>query len=407
MFSYKRFTLNKKLAIIPVVAIVPMIVLAVYLLLTASYTTNAYADITNNVVQANKYVQDFKERVDYTMYLSVIKNKTIDEMQVGKVTVNGILTVNPYQYITELENVCDELGKSATVESNCEQIRRLKNTLGSLRNCVEELEKCINDRNSYDENMQYLDNNIYVLTSLVQSGIENYIYVETTNFENVKAQLNKKNRQDIWIAVITAIIAVAVSTVLSIRAAQSVTGPIKNLCAMTSKVAEGDFTAKSKKVESQDEIAVLVRNFNDMTKEIGSLVDDMKKNHEMLRMIEMKLLQAQINPHFLYNTLDTIYMLARMNKEETTMRMIQALSKYLRLCLSKGSEIVSVEDELENVKSYMEIQQIRNVDLFEYEIDCQVNAKGNKILKLILQPLVENALYHGLKKQREKGMINI
>ena len=87
--------------------------------------------------------------------------------------------------------------------------------------------------------------------------------------------------------------------------------------------------------------------------------------------------------------------------------MIQALSKYLRLCLSKGSEIVSVEDELENVKSYMEIQQIRNVDLFEYEIDCQVNAKENKILKLILQPLVENALYHGLKKQREKGMIKI
>lgn len=79
---------------------------------------------------------------------------------------------------------------------------------------------------------------------------------------------------------------------MSIRAAQSVTGPIKNLCAMTSKVAEGDFTAKSKKVESQDEIAVLVRNFNDMTKEIGSLVDDMKKNHEMLRMIEMKLLQG-------------------------------------------------------------------------------------------------------------------
>lgn len=154
------------------------------------------------------------------------------------------------------------------------------------------------NRNSYDENMQYLDNNIYVLTSLVQSGIENYIYVETTNFENVKAQLNKKNKQDIWIAVITAIIAVAVSTVLSIRAANSVTGPIKNLCAMTSKVAEGDFTAKSKKVESQDEIAVLVRNFNDMTKEIGSLVDDMKKNHEMLRMIEMKLLQAQINPLF-------------------------------------------------------------------------------------------------------------
>ena len=408
MFSYKRFTLNKKLAIIPVVAIVPMIVLAVYLLLTASYTTNAYADITNNVVQANKYVQDFKERVDYTMYLSVIKNKTIDEMQVGKVTVNGILTVNPYQYITELENVCDELGKSATVESNCEQIRRLKNTLGSLRNCVEELEKCINDRNSYDENMQYLDNNIYVLTSLVQSGIENYIYVETTNFENVKAQLNKKNKQDIWIAVITAIIAVAVSTVLSIRAAQSVTGPIKNLCAMTSKVAEGDFTAKSKKVESQDEIAVLVRNFNDMTKEIGSLVDDMKKNHEMLRMIEMKLLQAQINPHFLYNSLSLINWKAIEYEQEDISEITLALSNYYRTSLNKGKNILSFEQELSNMQSYLKIQQIMHDNSFDVVINVSEEVMPCESLNLILQPLVENAIDHGIDLLTDrKGVITV
>ena len=382
MFSYKRFTLNKKLAIIPVVAIVPMIVLAVYLLLTASYTTNAYADITNNVVQANKYVQDFKERVDYTMYLSVIKNKTIDEMQVGKVTVNGILTVNPYQYITEFE-----------------QIRRLKNTLGSLRNCVEELEKCINDRNSYDKNMQYLDNNIYVLTSLVQSGIENYIYVETTNFENVKAQLNKKNKQDIWIAVITAIIAVAVSTVLSIRAAYSVTGPIKNLCAMTSKVAEGDFTAKSKKVESQDEIAVLVRNFNDMTKEIGSLVDDMKKNHEMLRMIEMKLLQAQINPHFLYNTLDTAVWLAESNQNDQVVTILTYLSDFFRTTLSNGQSFIRIAEEQKHVESFR--------DILDYTIDIEENIEEYIIPKLLLQPLVENAIVHGIRNKRGNGHVRI
>ena len=102
----------------------------------------------------------------------------------------------------------------------------------------------------------------------------------------------------------------------------------KNLCAMTSKVAEGDFTAKSKKVESQDEIAVLVRNFNDMTKEIGSLVDDMKKNHEMLRMIEMKLLQAQINPHFLYNTLDTAVWLAESNQNDQVVTILTYLSDF-------------------------------------------------------------------------------
>ena len=100
MFSYKRFTLNKKLAIIPVVAIVPMIVLAVYLLLTASYTTNAYADITNNVVQANKYVQDFKERVDYTMYLSVIKNKTIDDVK-----ESIFATLEPHEYPASIRKI--------------------------------------------------------------------------------------------------------------------------------------------------------------------------------------------------------------------------------------------------------------------------------------------------------------
>ena len=140
---------------------------------------------------------------------------------------------------------------------------------------------------------------------------------------------------------------------------------------------------------------------------IEQLVNEIKLQEKELRTSELNMLISQINPHFLYNTLDTIYMLARMNKEETTMRMIQALSKYLRLCLSKGSDIVSVEDELENVKSYMEIQQIRNVDLFEYEIDCQVNAKENKILKLILQPLVENAVKYGFSEIYEGGYIRI
>ena len=140
---------------------------------------------------------------------------------------------------------------------------------------------------------------------------------------------------------------------------------------------------------------------------IETLMEEIIRQQNERRKSELDALQSQINPHFLYNTLDTIYMLARMNKEETTMRMIQALSKYLRLCLSKGSDIVSVEDELENVKSYMEIQQIRNADLFEYEIDCQVNAKENKILKLILQPLVENAVKYGFSEIYEGGYIRI
>lgn len=122
---------------------------------------------------------------------------------------------------------------------------------------------------------------------------------------------------------------------------------------------------------------------------------------------QINALHSQINPHFLYNTLDTIYMLARINGEEKTMKMIQALSKYLRLSLSKGREIVTVEDELENVKSYMEIQQIRNENLFRYEIECGEELKTRWILKLILQPIVENAVKYGFCDIFEGGLIRI
>lgn len=100
-------------------------------------------------------------------------------------------------------------------------------------------------------------------------------------------------------------------------------------------------------------------------------------------------------------------MLARINKEETTMQMIQALSRYLKLCLSKGSEMVTVEDELENVRSYMEIQQIWNKNLFRYEIECDIEVRRRLMLKLILQPLVENALHYGFGEIYEGGLIRI
>ena len=140
---------------------------------------------------------------------------------------------------------------------------------------------------------------------------------------------------------------------------------------------------------------------------LENLLAEIKEQEGVLRRTELNMLLAQINPHFLYNTLDTIYMLARINGEETTMKMIQALSKYLRLSLSKGSDIATVEDELENVKSYMEIQQIRNANLFRYEIECKVEEKSTWMLKLILQPLVENAIKHGFCEIYENGLIRI
>lgn len=367
MMHRRQLSLSKKLTSISATAILPMIILSSYLLWALSDATNAYSDINRNISYANEYVQNFKERIDYTMYLSVIGNKKIKELGVGKTTVNGIVTVNPYSYMRELNSACSSLSETATVSSNTNQMKRTKNTLNALRKSIEKLQKNINEGAPYDENMDILDQDIYVLTSLVQSGLQNYIYTETTNFENVKANLDKKNKQMVTTCLVTLLLVSLITASLTTNAVKSVTNPIRKLCDQTSKVAKGDFTANTK-VESINEIAILTRNFNDMTQEIGLLVEDIKKNQENLHLIEMKLLQAQINPHFLYNTLDTIVWLAEMKKNDEVVAIVTYLSSFFRTTLSKGKDFITIQEEELHVESYMNIQKFRYQDVMDFEI---------------------------------------
>ncbi|WP_346697702.1 sensor histidine kinase, partial [Catenibacillus scindens] len=198
----------------------------------------------------------------------------------------------------------------------------------------------------------------------------------------------------------------AVAVVLSIYFSRRFTKPIQ-VIKETMTEFDGNNFDRTIGLNTHTELDEIGRSYNKMLKNIQRLLDEIKAQERELRAAELNTLISQINPHFLYNTLDTIYMLARINGEETTMRMIQALSKYLRLSLSKGSDIVTVEDELENVRSYMEIQQIRNENLFSYDIDCHVDPVNTCILKLILQPLVENSVKYGFQDIYEGGRIVI
>lgn len=204
---------------------------------------------------------------------------------------------------------------------------------------------------------------------------------------------------------IYAVIAV-LAFVLSLYASQTFTRPIRQISDAMTSFDGNDFT-HTIQIHTDTELDKIGHAYNEMLKNIEEFQNEVKNQQKELRISEMNTLISQINPHFLYNTLDTIYMLARINGEEKTMKMIQALSKYLRLSLSKGREIVTVEDELENVKSYMEIQQIRNENLFHYEIECGEELKTRWILKLILQPIVENAVKYGFCDIFEGGLIRI
>ena len=306
----------------------------------------------------------------------------------------------------ELDSACSSLSETATVSSNTNQMKRTKNTLNALRKSIENLQNNINKGASYDDNMDILDQDIYALTSLIQSGLQNYIYTETTNFENVKANLDKQNKQMVTTCLVTLLLVSLITASLTTNAVKSVTNPIRKLCDQTSKVAKGDFTANTK-VESIDEIAILTRNFNDMTQEIGLLVEDIKQNQENLHLIEMKLLQAQINPHFLYNTLDTIVWLAEMKKNDEVVAIVTYLSSFFRTTLSKGKDFITIQEEKLHVESYMNIQKFRYQDVMDFEIHIDKELYPYTIPKLMLQPLAENALVHGVRNKRGNSHISI
>lgn len=399
-------SLNKKLNAISMTVFIPMALVMVYLLVMLSNTTQAYTEVTNSISYANKYSVEFKERMDYSMYLAMVGKKSAEELGSGVLTVNGVRTVNPYEYIDELIQACDELSELATVRSNRNQITRLKNSLNSLEHCVEELEKGSNGEFTYEESMEYLEQNIYGLTTLIQKGIQDYIYVETTNYDNVRSELDARNAKVFAICIAISVIAIGVAMFLTLQSSRSITIPIRRLCDLTQKVAEGDFTVKTK-VENSDEISVLTESFNDMTQEIGVLVDNIRKQQEDLHIAETKLLQAQINPHFLYNTLDAIVWLAEEHKNEEVISMVTALSDFFRTTLSKGKDFITVKEEKSHIESYLKIQQFRYQDIMDYQIDIDEELYEYIIPKLTLQPLVENALYHGVKNKRGRGMIQI
>jgi two-component system sensor histidine kinase YesM len=142
-----------------------------------------------------------------------------------------------------------------------------------------------------------------------------------------------------------------------------------------------------------------------MVDQLNALIAQSKQEQASLRKAELALLQAQINPHFLYNTLDTIIWLIETEQYEQAENMVTNLSAFFRTSLSQGRDIITLSEEENHIRSYMEIQQIRYRDILQYKIDISPEIGIYKLPKLTLQPLVENALYHGIKCKRSPGSI--
>ena len=163
----------------------------------------------------------------------------------------------------------------------------------------------------------------------------------------------------------------------------------------TGEIAEGNFAVRTN-AKTSDEIAVLSQGFNEMAGNMQLLVDQVRDDEQKMRKADLRLLQEQINPHFLYNTLESITWMVEANKNKEAVFMISELAKLLRISLSKGRTIIKISDEIQHSRSYMNIQMARYKERFKirFEIDDEIN--DYCIVKLVIQPLLENAIYYGV-----------
>jgi two-component system, sensor histidine kinase YesM len=182
--------------------------------------------------------------------------------------------------------------------------------------------------------------------------------------------------------------------------------PLKRLEKSMERVEKGDFDLLID-VKGGDEVEQLSRRFNLMVSRIRQLMEQIIYEQEAKRKSEFEVLQAQINPHFLYNTLNSAVRMIGIGKSDEVVTTISSLSKLFRISLSKGKTMITVKEELEHVKHYLIIQQIRFKNKFDYEIEAQEEVLSCKTVKLILQPIVENAIQHGIEQMVDLGHIQI
>lgn len=182
--------------------------------------------------------------------------------------------------------------------------------------------------------------------------------------------------------------------------------PIRKLERTLQQVGEGDLNTRID-VSGAYEVEQLSKRFNLMLQRIRQLMDQIIYEQETKRKGELEVLQSQINPHFLYNTLNSVIRLAERGKTEEVVTMIQSLSKFFRISLSKGNNMITVQEELDHVRHYLVIQSFRFKNKFRYEIEAQDEVLQCQTIKLILQPIVENALYHGIEMMPDEGFISI
>lgn len=373
--------------IIGLMLIPPLINIAAFLVQTFSYDA-----MITSVSKTNRLNQMVKTEITNELWDIIAGNKRFE-------------AGTQFKTINTIRATLNEIKETTASLKNRQLLDVAERALGTLEQKVNLLGFQMQHNARVDENEKLLDE-IRGVAALISDILQDFIVLEIES----AAETNERMKNTALIMTLFQILMSALVTLFAVLAqrsvSRSISNPIQTLETMSTSIAEGDLSVRAE-LPNVVELDNLTSNLNFMAGRINDLIKANIQEQKNKQKSEMKALQAQITPHFLYNTFDTIIWLAEGRQYDKVISITRAFSNFFRISLNRGKDWVNVEEEFEHVRSYLTIQKIRYRDILDYRVDCQAEMTGKTVLNLLLQPLVENALYHGIKNKRGKGFLSV
>jgi len=361
-----------------------------------SYTSfqqaQAYREVINNIIYANQLSLDVSERIEPLVWNIVAGKEQFED--------SGIMPMifDIRARMAEIRNNTDSIENRAVMEISLRALNNLEKYLVRLRTQIVE-------RYPVEENEKLLDE-IRVCVAGINDLLLEFSSKQVEEASVINQTMSRQSNRNFVLNLSLTFIVIIVGIFAFWYVSRSLMDPINKLLSMSNKISEGDFSFRVE-LAASDEFNDLASGMNTMSEKIELLLEKGIEEQKQIQIMEHKVLQAQITPHFLYNTLDAIIWAAEADRIPDVITLVSSLSSFFRTSLSHGIDFIPIYDEIEHVRNYLIIQQIRYSDVLSYEINVGEDIPNKKILKLLLQPLVENSLYHGIKNTRDRGKITV
>ena len=370
------------------ITLIPLLVISIF------YTRNIliYRNALTNVEEANAVS-------------TIVQENVLEELWD---LVFGLIETTDYEYDNKLESVrfaIEEIQDNTTTAKESATLDVALRTLDTLDNYISEMESNIANGRPFAENEAIM---------VQVDAVTVLLYAILQDFVRVEIELAGKTSDDMLVSLYYLLLFEFVIVLIIVYYArknnrfltQQIQEPLNELIVLSEELSLGHLDYRAEEPEVA-ELRVVTESMNAMARNLHVLIEENAVKQFDLAQSELRVLQAQITPHFIYNTLDAILSLAEQGNSEQVKTMTYALSDFLRISLSKGQDWITIEKEIRHVEDYLTILQIRYGAMLTFAIDIPDAILQTEVLKMILQPLVENAVYHGTKHVRRSGKVTV